>query len=391
MMTALLVLIYVAFISLGLPDSLLGSAWPSIQKELEAPMSFAGMISMIVSCGTVVSSLLSARLLARFGTGRVTLVSVAMTAGALLGFAVSPSVWWLCLCAVPLGLGAGSVDAGLNNFVALHYKARHMSWLHCFWGIGATAGPMVMAFWIQQNNNWQGGYLTIGLLQTVLVAILAASLPLWKRAEAPQGEENGEAVVALSLKKVFQIPRAKAALLGFFCYCAVETTTNLWASSYAVTGYGVDEHTAASWSSLFFLGITVGRLLSGFVSMKLDSPSLIRVGQALALCGVALLLLPLPVWRIPVALCLIGGGCAPIYPAMLHQTPQVFGKKISQAMMGVQMACAYVGTTVVSPVFGLLAEALDVRLLPLYLLVFLALMILGTERVRSYKKAGKTA
>lgn len=178
MMTALLVLIYVAFISLGLPDSLLGSAWPSIQKELEAPMSFAGMISMIVSCGTVVSSLLSARLLARFGTGRVTLVSVAMTAGALLGFAVSPSVWWLCLCAVPLGLGAGSVDAGLNNFVALHYKARHMSWLHCFWGIGATVGPMVMAFWIQQNNNWQGGYLTIGLLQTVLVVILAVSLPL---------------------------------------------------------------------------------------------------------------------------------------------------------------------------------------------------------------------
>lgn len=354
-------------------------------------MSFAGMISMIVSCGTVVSSLLSARLLARFGTGRVTLVSVAMTAGALLGFAVSPSVWWLCLCAVPLGLGAGSVDAGLNNFVALHYKARHMSWLHCFWGIGATVGPMVMAFWIQQNNNWQGGYLTIGLLQTVLVVILAVSLPLWKRAEAPQGEENEEAVVALSLKKVFQIPRAKAALLGFFCYCAVETTTNLWASSYAVTGYGVDEHTAASWSSLFFLGITVGRLLSGFVSMKLDSPSLIRVGQALALCGVALLLLPLPVWRIPVALCLIGGGCAPIYPAMLHQTPQVFGKKISQAMMGVQMVCAYVGTTVVSPVFGLLAEALDVRLLPLYLLVFLALMILGTERVCSYKKAGKAA
>lgn len=389
MMTALLVLIYVAFISLGLPDSLLGSAWPAMQKSLGAPLSFAGVISMIVSCGTVVSSLLSARLLARFGTGRVTLVSVAMTAGALLGFALSPSVWWLCLCAVPLGLGAGSVDAGLNNFVALHYEARHMSWLHCFWGVGATVGPMVMAFWINRDNNWHGGYLTIGLLQAALVAVLLFSLPLWKRAEAPasgEGEEE-EPVVVLPLSKVFRIPQAKMALLGFFCYCATESTANLWASSYAAAGYGVDEHTAASWSSLFFLGITLGRLLSGFVSIKLSSPALIRVGQALALLGILLLAAPLPLWRIPVALCLLGGGCAPIYPAMLHQTPQVFGKGLSQAMMGVQMACAYVGTTLVPPLFGALAGAVDVRLFPVCLLVFLGLMFLGTERVRRRGKA----
>ena len=275
MFTALLVIIYIAFISLGLPDSLLGSAWPVMHMDLGAPLSFAGVISMIVSCGTVVSSLLSTRLIARFGTARVTVVSVAMTAAALLGFGVAPAVWWLCLLAVPLGLGAGSVDAGLNNFVALHYKANHMSWLHCFWGIGATAGPMVMAFWLNRDGNWHGGYLTIGLLQAVLVAVLLCSMPLWRKVSAASkvpGEE--EPVTALPLRKVFQIPRAKAALLGFFCYCAVETTANLWASSYAVTGFGVDEHTAAGWSSVFFLGITLGRLLSGFVAMRLSSPRL---------------------------------------------------------------------------------------------------------------------
>lgn len=389
MFTVLLVIIYIAFISLGLPDSLLGSAWPVMHTDLGSPLSFAGVLSMIVSCGTVISSLLSARLISRFGTGKVTLVSVAMTAAALLGFAFAPSVWLLCLCAIPLGLGAGSVDAGLNNFVALHYKANHMSWLHCFWGIGATAGPMVMAFWINRGNQWRGGYLTIGLLQTALVVVLLFSLPLWKKiasAHQEDGEEE-ETVTALPLRKVFQIPRAKADLLGFFCYCSVESTANLWASSYAATGFGVDEHTAASWSSIFFLGITVGRLLSGFVAMKLSSPALIRIGQALALVGILLLALPLPLWRIPVALCFIGGGCAPIYPAMLHQTPQVFGKRLSQAMMGVQMACAYVGTTLVPPVFGLLGSYVNIRLLPLFLLVFLVLMFLGTQRVNGAKQA----
>lgn len=389
MFTALLVIIYIAFISLGLPDSLLGSAWPAMHVTLSAPLSFAGVISIIISCGTVVSSLMSARVISRFGTGRVTLVSVAMTAAALLGIAFAPSVWWLCLCAIPLGLGAGSVDAGLNNFVALHYQAKHMSWLHCFWGIGATTGPIVMAFWLDRGSNWQGGYLTIGLLQVALVVALFLSLPLWKKVSASVGEngEEEEPVTALPLRKVFQIPRAKAALLGFFCYCAVEVTANLWASSYAVTGFGVGKHTAAGWSSLFFLGITVGRLLSGFAAIKLSSPVLIRVGQAVTLLGILCLPLPLPLWRIPVGLCLVGMGCAPIYPAMLHQTPDIFGKRLSQAMMGVQMACAYVGTTLVPPAFGVLASAVDIRLFPVFLLVFLGLMILGTEKV--YKAGEK--
>ena len=323
MFTALLVIIYVSFISLGLPDSLLGSAWPAIQKSLEAPLPFAGVISMIVSCGTVISSLMSTRVIRRFGTGRVTLVSVAMTAFALLGFSFAPQVGWLCLLAVPLGLGAGSVDAGLNNFVALHYQAKHMSWLHCFWGIGATAGPIVMAFWIDRNNNWHAGYRTIGLLQAALVAVLLFSLPLWKKVSSPQEEEGEEAVVALPLRQVFRLPKAKGALLGFFCYTAVEVTANLWTSSYAVKGFGVSEDTAAGWSSLFFLGITIGRLLSGFVAIKLSSPTLIRVGQGVGLCGILLLFLPLPQWRMPLGLCLIGGGCAPHFPG--HAPPDAPG------------------------------------------------------------------
>lgn len=389
MFTALLVIIYIAFISLGLPDSLLGSAWPAMHVTLSAPLSFAGVISIIVSCGTVVSSLMSARIISRFGTGRVTLVSVAMTAAALLGIAFAPSVWWICLCAIPLGLGAGSVDAGLNNFVALHYQAKHMSWLHCFWGIGATTGPIVMAFWLDRGSNWQGGYLTIGVLQVALVVALFLSLPLWKKVSASDGEngEEEEPVTALPLRKVFQIPRAKAALLGFFCYCAVEVTANLWASSYAVTGFGVGEHTAAGWSSLFFLGITLGRLLSGFAAIKLSSPVLIRLGQVVTLLGILCLPLPLPLWRIPVGLCLVGMGCAPIYPAMLHQTPAIFGKRLSQAMMGVQMACAYVGTTLVPPAFGLLASAVDIRWFPVFLLVFLGWMVLGTEGIQRRGKA----
>ena len=361
MFTALLVIIYVSFISLGLPDSLLGSAWPAIQKSLGAPLPFAGVISMIVSCGTVISSLMSTRVIRRFGTGRVTLVSVAMTAFALLGFSFAPQVGWLC-----------------------------MSWLHCFWGIGATAGPIVMAFWIDRNNNWHAGYRTIGLLQVALVAVLLFSLPLWKKVSSPQEEEGEEAVVALPLRQVFRLPKAKGALLGFFCYTAVEVTANLWTSSYAVKGFGVSEDTAAGWSSLFFLGITIGRLLSGFVAIKLSSPTLIRVGQGVGLCGILLLFLPLPQWRMPLGLCLIGGGCAPIFPAMLHQTPQVFGKKLSQAMMGVQMACSYVGGMVIPPLFGFLADFFDVRILPAYLLLFLALMFLGTESIlRGSRQSGK--
>lgn len=280
------------------------------------------------------------------------------------------------------------MDAALNNFVALHYAARHMSWLHCFWGIGATAGPVVMALWIAQDNNWPAGYLTIGVFQWVLVGVLVLTLPLWKRVEGLR-EETQEEVRGqdLSLTKALSLPGAKAALIGFFCYSGVETVTNLWASSYAVSGYGVSEDTAAGWSSLFFLGITLGRLASGFLTLKLSTKRLIRLGEALIALGCVILLLPLPVWKIPVALCFVGGGCAPIFPSMLHRTPKVFGEVFSQSMMGMQMACSYTGATLLPPLFGGLSGVAGMWLFPLFLLFFLVLMILGSEGVNR-RRAG---
>lgn len=400
MLTALLVIIYLAFISLGLPDSLLGSAWPVIQGQLGAPVSFAGILSMIVACGTVVSSLCSSWLIRKFGTGGVTLISVAMTAGALLGYFWAPSAVWLCLFAVPLGLGAGSVDAALNNFVALHYKERHMNWLHCFWGIGATAGPAIMAFWIAKDSQWRIGYLSVGLIQSALVLILLCSLPLWKKIGGRNAAENTNAEAAevqtaetasVPLRKVLHLPRAKPALLAFFCYCGLEVTAGLWGSSYAVSGYGVSTEVAAGWASLFYLGITLGRLVSGFVSIKLSGTALVRMGEVAIALGVVVLLLPLPVERIPVAFCLIGIGCAPIYPALLHQTPRVFGASLSQSMMGVQMACAYIGSTFMPPLFGLVGQGISLKVLPVFLIVLLLIMTCSSEKVaRSMSKAAQS-
>lgn len=382
MLTQLLILIYLSFISLGLPDSLLGSAWPVMHGDLAVPVSFAGILAMIVSCGTVLSSLMSARLIQKFGTGVVTAVSVGMTAVALLGVGFSHSFVFLCILSVPLGLGAGSVDAALNNFVALHYEARHMNWLHCFWGVGATAGPFIMSLWLARNGSWNMGYRTIGVIQSVLVVLLVVSLPLWKRAAGQADTQGGGgAAVSLSLKKVLQIPYAKPVLLSFFCYCALELTLGLWGGSYAVLQYGVSSKTAAAWTSLYYLGITFGRLISGFVSMKLSNRQLVRTGQICVLAGIALFLLPLPLWKLPAGMCLTGIGCAPIYPSMLHETPKTFGDDLSQAMMGVQMAFAYVGSTFMPPLFGFLSDHFGIILLPFYLLAALFVMAVCTERV----------
>lgn len=379
MLTVLLIIIYISFISLGLPDSLLGSAWPAVHSDLGVQLSFAGVISMIVSCGTVISSLMSTRLIKRFGTGTVTLVSVGLTAAALLGFGFSDSAMWFCLLAVPLGLGAGSVDAALNNFVALHYKAMHMNWLHCFWGIGATSGPVIMAVWLAKEGGWRMGYRTIGLLQTALVLVLVLTLPLWKKASGAQLKAEA-AVKSLPLRQVLRIPGAKPALLGFFCYCSLETTANLWASSFAVSVYGVNADTGAALSSLFFLGITLGRLVSGFVSIRIKTGTLIRTGEACVLCGVLLLLLPLPQWKLFLGICLVGIGCAPTFPSMLHRTPEVFGKDLSQAMMGVQMASAYLGSTFMPPLFGAAAGTFGLFFFPAFLLLLALLLVFCTER-----------
>lgn len=379
-MSLLLGVIYLAFISLGLPDSLLGSAWPSMYGPLGVPMSFAGVISALISAGTIVSSLMSDRLTKRWGAGRVTAISVGLTAAALAGFSASASFWALCLWAVPYGLGAGSVDAALNNYVALHYASRHMSWLHCMWGLGATAGPYIMGCALTTGMGWQGGYRIISVLQIALTLILIASLPQWKVRSGGAEEGDGSAR-PLTLGEIVRIPGAKAVMLTFFCYCALEQTAGLWASSYLVLQRGVTPERAASFSGLFFIGITAGRALNGFLTLKLNDRQLIRLGQAIIASGVLALLLPLGQGVSLAGLVLIGLGCAPIYPCVIHSTPDHFGAENSQAIIGVQMASAYTGVCVMPPLFGLIANHLSTGLFPLFLLAVLLLMFLTHERL----------
>ena len=378
MVQLLLAIIYLAFISLGLPDALLGAAWPTMQPEFGVPLSYAGIVSMIIAVGTVVSSLQSDRLTRRLGAGGVTAISVTMTAVALLGFSFTKSFWLLCLWAVPYGLGVGSVDAALNNYVALHFKSRHMSWLHCMWGIGATLGPYVMGYALTGGNGWHAGYQYIGILQVVLSVILWISLPLWKRQrqETAQEQSTGK---ALSLREIVQIPGAKAVMACFFGYCALEQTTSLWASSYLTLQKGVSPETAASFASMFFIGITAGRALCGFITMKFTDPQMIRAGLALIAAGIVAMLLPGGQALSLAGLILIGLGCAPIYPCIIHSTPGHFGAERSQAIIGVQMASAYVGTCLMPPLFGLIANHISVALLPVYLLLALALMAIMHE------------
>ena len=374
----LLTIIYLSFISLGLPDGLLGAAWPTIYPELSVPVSYAGILFAIISGGTVVSSLLSDRLTFRLGTGRVTAISVCMTAAALFGFASSDSYWMLCLWAIPYGLGAGSVDASLNNYVALHYTSRHMSWLHCMWGVGATVGPYIMGAVLSGGGHWSGGYRTVGFIQLALTAVLLLSLPLWKG--RPQAEEGG-AARPLPLKKVIAIPGAKQIMVTFFCYCALEQSTALWASSYLALYKGVPADTAAFFASMFFIGITAGRALNGFLTMKFTDTQLIRMGQAVILTGICAMLLPLGERAAIAGLILIGLGCAPIYPCVIHSTPEHFGAEHSQALIGVQMASAYIGNCLMPPLFGLIANHIHVALLPVYLLLILGLMVWMHEKM----------
>lgn len=378
MVHLLLVIIYLSFVSLGLPDALLGAAWPVMSGELSVPLSYAGGISFIIAVGTVISSLQSDRMTKWLGTGKVTALSVGLTAVALFGFSVSHSYWMLCLWAVPYGLGAGSVDASLNNYVAVHYASRHMSWLHCMWGLGASIGPYIMGAALTGGMGWNSGYRAIALLQTVLTVALVLSLPLWqKRREAP-GEKAG-VNAPLRMKEILAIPGVKEVMLAFFCYCALEQTCILWGSSYLVRQIGLAEETAASLASLFMLGITVGRLLSGFLTYRLRDEAMVRLGQGIILLGVGIMLLPLGQYSAMAGLLLMGLGCAPIYPCFIHSTPAHFGEDASQAIIGVQMASAYVGICCMPPLFGMLANHLGTGLLPWYVGLLLAAMTIMSE------------
>lgn len=380
MVHLLLAIIYIAFISLGLPDSLLGAAWPVMHEDLGAPLSYAGIISMIIAFGTVVSSLQSDRLTLWLGTGKVTAISVAMTATALLGFSASSEFWMLCLWAIPYGLGAGGVDAALNNYVALHCRSWHMSWLHCMWGVGAATGPYIMGMALEMGKGWPAGYHIIAVMQVVLTIILFASLPLWKERKDEVQADSGHKRKPLSLREIFWIPGAREILVAFFCYSAVEQTCGLWASSFLNLSKGISAEQAASFGAMFFIGITVGRAINGFFAMRMHDESMIRMGQVLILLGIVTVMLPAGDAVALAGLILIGLGCAPIYPCIIHSTPTHFGKEKSQAIIGVQMAAAYIGTMLMPPLFGILANHLSISLLPIYLLVLLAIMAFMHER-----------
>lgn len=372
MTSLLLAVIYLAFIGLGLPDSLLGAAWPMIYPQFGVPVSSMGLISMIISAGTILSSLNSSRLTRALGAGKVTLLSTALTALALLGFGMSRSLWQLCFWAVPYGLGAGSVDAALNNYVALHYASRHMSWLHCMWGVGTIIGPSLMSAALTGGHGWGGGYLLTALVQGLIVAVLLLSLPLWGRPTSGNGSETETA--ALSLREVLAIPGAKEVMLCFFGYCALESTAGLWAASYLTLARDIPAETAAGFAALFYLGITAGRAVSGWIAPHLGDDGMIRLGLWGIGLGLAALLLPGPAVVSLAGLVIIGLGCAPIYPSIIHSTPAHFGAHRSQAVIGVQMASAYVGSMAMPPLFGLLARQITPALFPFYLLVLLGLM-----------------
>ena len=386
MVSLLLPIIYLAFISLGLPDALLGAAWPTMYPQLGAGVAWAGGVSMIISAGTIVSSLASERLNTRLGTGRVTALSVATTAVALFGFSICTQFWQLCLWAIPYGLGAGSVDAALNNYVALHYESRHMSWLHCMWGIGAAGGPVIMG-WALAGSTWQNGYRIISILQIVLTAVLIFSLPLWQT-PADTGAGEDFTLEHRTLPQLMKVPGVPEVMCCFALYNGLEAVAGMWAASYCTLVRGLDATTAASWASLFYLGITVGRFFSGFLTMKFNDQQMIRLGQTLIAVGIALLLLPGSA-VLPVGLVVIGLGCAPIYPCIIHETPANFGKNLSMAMTGIQMAAAYVGVTLLSPFFGVLAQNITMQLYPWALLAMLLLMVVLSEQLHKKTAASR--
>ena len=369
--TALLMMIYLSFISLGLPDSMLGSAWPAMNVSLNAPLWGAGLVQMLISFCTIISSLNSAKLIRRFGTGKLTAISVATTALALLGFSLAKNYAFLLLMAVPLGLGAGAVDAGLNNYVALHCEAKHMSWLHCFWGIGTIIGPMILSAVLRVGGSWATGYRAVGLIQCAVSALLFATLGMWKRSNIQQEEYGAK---ALSVWEVLSLPGAKAGMVTFLCYCAVESTLGLWGATYISQVRGVDEATAASFGAMFYIGITVGRAISGFMAMKLLPKQMVRVGQALLALGCIFMMIPAGSTLSGIGLVVCGLGCAPIYPNIIQDTPVNYGTENSQAAIGVQMAFAYVGSTFLPSIFGALASVGGYGLLPYFAIGICVLM-----------------
>ncbi len=371
MTSLLLAVIYLIFISLGLPDSLLGSGWPSMQVDFGVPSSYAGFVSMTISCMTVISALLSPRMIRKFQTKWIVIVSIGLTVLGLIGFSFSTQYWMLFLVAIPYGLGAGCIDASVNHYVANHYSSSVMNFLHCFYGIGAVISPYIMSQALTLAR-WNEGYRWTAYIQVGILLVCVLSLPLWKKTESQAEEENGESA---GITETLKVPGVVLTLIAFFAYCSGEATCFLWVPSYfAGTKAGLSAETIASFGSLIFGGLMLGRLIAGFISNKLGDKLLIRIGVAVELLGILLVLLPFPGYIVAaIGFVVIGTGMGPIYPAIQHMAPSNFGKKYSAAVIGMQMASAYIGSTFMPMIFGQLQQAVGIGIMPVYLLVFAGL------------------
>lgn len=382
MTTILLIIIYIAFIGLGIPDSLFGTAWPAVYTEFRLPISFASIVTMVISCGTIVASMVSARVIRRFGTNLVSAFSTAMTAAALLGFTLSGNFWLLCLCAVPLGLGAGAIDTALNNYVAIHYSAVHMSFLHCFYGIGVSVSPYLLSLVMQGKEGWRGGYRLAFGIQLAITLILFVTLPVWKKAHGQGVDGEEEKTKTLTLREISRIPGVRMMWLLFLTSCAIECTCGGWGSTFLVEYKGMAPEQAARMVMYYYIGMTLGRFLSGILAAKMDSWDIILAGQCVLGAAVIVLLLPLQAWFSAAGLFLVGLGNGPLFPNFNYLTPRNFGEDVSQSVMGTQMASAYVGIMLAPALCGVLGQIFGMWIFPFYLLVFYVGMLAATHTIR---------
>ena len=376
-MIFLLVVIYVAFIGLGLPDTILGAAWPLMRQDLNTPISAAGILSIIVSIGTIISSLLTPKFLRILGTGKLVAYSIALTAIASIGYGFAESFNILCLWAIPMGIGAGAVDVAMNNFAAVYLESKHTNWLHASWGIGATLGPSLLSLSIMAGKGWRGAYEIVAILLAVIFALILVSLPQWKKLEAngPTQTASGPTKHSLSFREALRVPGMKLSFLTFFFYSALEISTGLWCGTY-LTAYGFKPETGALCVSLMFASVMIGRIISGFFAIKFTDHRLIYAGIFIVAAGCLVLSLPLPLWMLPVCICLLGLGCAPVYPSLIHATPARFGEALSSRAISIQLAGSYVGSILMPPAFGLVAAKFSVHLWPISLSVFVGLLLL---------------
>lgn len=375
MATLLLIIIYLSFIGLGLPDSLLGTAWPEMYVNLNIPVSFEAIGNSIIVIGTIISSLNAAKLIQKLGTYRIVLFSTFLTACAIVGYGLIPNFYFFLLLGIPMGLGAGAVDTALNNYLAIHYKASQMNWLHCFWGIGAMTGPIVMSSFMHNKMGWRYGYFVIGAMQMVIVIILLLSSPVWKLHKETSSSEEPVVMKFIDLIKVKGV---KLAMLTFLCYCATEYTMVCWGSTYLVNSREVTSAVAAGWLSIYYLGITGGRMLCGFIALKVNNRTLIRTGLFTVLLGAIILMLPLPSFAAFIGFAFVGFGCSPVFPGMMSETPKRFGKRLSQSVIGLELTSAYTGVLIIPTLFGFLAARINISLLPFLLAALVIIMLIST-------------